>query len=124
MVIGDLLPRADSPISYKFSFICFVCVGIPGENILLSIVLAFRLDGRKRFEYSACGPVFFLANREKNILRFQKYLDACGYVIIFSGLMIDSVSIPGCPVVPAVLFTWVTSTVAHYHRNIHSLFGT
>ena len=101
-----------------------MCVGIPGENILLSIVLAFPLDGRKRFEYSACGPVFFLANREKNILRFQKYLNACGYVIIFSGLMIDSVSIPGCPVVPAVLFTWVTSTVAHYHRNIHSLFGT
>ena len=89
-----------------------MCVGIPGENILLSIVLAFRLDGRKRFEYSACGPVFFLANREKNILRFQKYLNACGYVIIFSGLMIDSVSIPGCPVVPAVLVTWVTSTVA------------
>lgn len=73
-----------------------MCVGIPGENILLSIVLAFRLDGRKRFEYSACGPVFVLANREKNILRFQKYLDACGYVIIFSRLMIDSVSIPGC----------------------------
>ena len=26
--------------------------------------------------------------------------------------MIDSVSTPGCPVVPAVLYTWVRSTVA------------
>ena len=67
---------------------------------------------------------YCFGKQRKKILRFQKYLDACGYVIISSGLMIDSVSIPGCPVVPAVLFALVRSTVAHYHRNIHSLFGT
>ena len=84
-------------------------MGIPGENILLAIVLAFRMDGRKRFDYSACGRVFFFWQMEKKILRFQEYLDACScYVIISGGLMIDSVSIPGCPVVPAVLFTWVS----------------
>ena len=89
-----------------------LCVGIPGENILLSIVLAFRVDGRKRFEYSSCGRVF-VWQTEKKILRFQKYLDACVCnLIISSGLMIDSVSTRGCPVVPAVLFTWVRSTVA------------
>ena len=87
-------------------------MGIPTENVLLAIVLAFRVDGRKRFEYSSCGSVF-VWQTEKKILRFQKYLDACVCnVIISGGLMIDSVSTPGCPVVPAVLYTWVRSTVA------------
>ena len=125
MVIGELLPRADSPISYKFRFI-WLCVWVflVRKNNSPSS-LAFRMDGRKRFEYCACGRVFFFGKQRKKILRFQKYLDACScYVIISSGLMIDSVFTPGCPVVPTVLFTWVTSTVAHYHRNIHSIFGT
>ena len=56
---------------------------------------------------------YLFGKQRKKILRFQKYLDACVCnVIISSGLMIDSVSTHGCPVVPAVLFTWVRSTVA------------
>ena len=126
MVFGELLPRADSPISYisldSFGFVCGYSWWEKITRHRLSVSY-----GRAKTIRILCvwTRIFFFGKQRKKILRFQKYLDACScYVIISCGLMIDSVFTPGCPVVPTVLFTWVTSTVAHYHRNIHSIFGT
>ena len=40
-----------------------------------SIVLAFCVDGQKRFEYATCGLVFFENGEETP---FQKYPETCG----------------------------------------------
>ena len=41
-----------------------------GDAIVFPSFWRFRVDGRKRFEYAACGRVFFTSG-EKNTLRFQ-----------------------------------------------------
>ena len=46
----------------------------------ISIVVAFRMDGRKRFEYATCGHVFsfFYGKRREKIYVIKKYWDTCG----------------------------------------------
>ena len=53
--------------------LCKVCYRI-------SIVVAFRMDGRKRFECATCGHAFsfFYGKRREKISVFKKYTDTCG----------------------------------------------
>ena len=46
----------------------------------ISIVVAFRMDRRKRFEYATCGHAFyfFYGKRRQKISVFKKYTDTCG----------------------------------------------
>ena len=71
MVIGELLPRADSPISYKFRFI-WLCVWVflVRKNNSPSS-WRFVWTGENDSNTVRVDAYFFLANREKKFSVFK-----------------------------------------------------
>ena len=71
-----LMPRTQ--ILQALRMLCKGCYHI-------SIVVAFRMDGRKRFECATCGDAFsfFYGKRRRKISVFKKYTDTCGRPRIF-----------------------------------------